>query len=376
MKRPILLTILGLLVLAGLLAGIKTLQIRAMIDQGRQFSPPAEVVTSVAVTADRWETLLTAVGTLEAVQGVVVTAEMTGKVEHIAFASGADVSAGELLVQQDISVEKAQLQAAEALAELARGNFERAAKLLPGNAVSRADYDTNRAQLAEARARVDNLRAVIARKTIRAPFAGRLGIRRIDPGQIISDGDAIVTLQSLDPIYVNFLLPQQHLARVRAGLEVRVLADARPDQPSTGLITAIDPQLDAATRNVRVQALLDNLDEQLRAGMYVDVSVVLPQRQEVLTIPLTAVLNAPYSASVFLIEEQKNADGSSAGKVVRQQFVTLGERRGDLVVVLSGLAADDLVVSTGVFKLRNGQAVEVDNTLAPDFKLAPRPAEG
>jgi membrane fusion protein (multidrug efflux system) len=352
------------------------LQIRAMIDQGRQFSPPAEVVTSVAVTADRWETLLTAVGTLEAVQGVVVTAEMTGKVEHIAFASGADVSAGELLVQQDISVEKAQLQAAEALAELARGNFERAAKLLPGNAVSRADYDTNRAQLAEARARVDNLRAVIARKTIRAPFAGRLGIRRIDPGQIISDGDAIVTLQSLDPIYVNFLLPQQHLARVRAGLEVRVLADARPDQPSTGLITAIDPQLDAATRNVRVQALLDNLDEQLRAGMYVDVSVVLPQRQEVLTIPLTAVLNAPYSASVFLIEEQKNADGSSAGKVVRQQFVTLGERRGDLVVVLSGLAADDLVVSTGVFKLRNGQAVEVDNTLAPDFKLAPRPAEG
>jgi membrane fusion protein (multidrug efflux system) len=376
MKRPILLTILGLLVLAGLLAGIKTLQIRAMIDQGRQFSPPAEVVTSVAVTADRWETLLTAVGTLEAVQGVVVTAEMTGKVEHIAFASGADVSAGELLVQQDISVEKAQLQAAEALAELARGNFERAAKLLPGNAVSRADYDTNRAQLAEARARVDNLRAVIARKTIRAPFAGRLGIRRIDPGQIISDGDAIVTLQSLDPIYVNFLLPQQHLARVRAGLEVRVLADARPDQPSTGLITAIDPQLDAATRNVRVQALLDNLDEQLRAGMYVDVSVVLPQRQEVLTIPLTAVLNAPYSASVFLIEEQKNADGSSAGKVVRQQFVTLGERRGDLVVVLSGLAADDLVVSTGVFKLRNGQAVEVDNTLAPDFKLAPQPAEG
>ena len=376
MKRPILLTILGLLVLAGLLAGIKALQIRAMIAQGRQFSPPAEVVTSVAVTADRWETLLTAVGTLEAVQGVVVTAEMTGKVEHIAFASGADVSAGELLVQQDISVEKAQLQAAEALAELARGNFERAAKLLPGNAVSRADYDTNRAQLAEARARVDNLRAVIARKTIRAPFAGRLGIRRIDPGQIISDGDAIVTLQSLDPIYVNFLLPQQHLARVRAGLEVRVLADARPDQPSTGLITAIDPQLDAATRNVRVQALLDNLDEQLRAGMYVDVSVVLPQRQEVLTIPLTAVLNAPYSASVFLIEEQKNADGSSAGKVVRQQFVTLGERRGDLVVVLSGLAADDLVVSTGVFKLRNGQAVEVDNTLAPDFKLAPRPAEG
>jgi membrane fusion protein (multidrug efflux system) len=376
MKRPILLTILGLLVLAGLLAGIKALQIRAMIDQGRQFSPPAEVVTSVAVTADRWETLLTAVGTLEAVQGVVVTAEMTGKVEHIAFASGADVSAGELLVQQDISVEKAQLQAAEALAELARGNFERAAKLLPGNAVSRADYDTNRAQLAEARARVDNLRAVIARKTIRAPFAGRLGIRRIDPGQIISDGDAIVTLQSLDPIYVNFLLPQQHLARVRAGLEVRVLADARPDQPSTGLITAIDPQLDAATRNVRVQALLDNLDEQLRAGMYVDVSVVLPQRQEVLTIPLTAVLNAPYSASVFLIEEQKNADGSSAGKVVRQQFVTLGERRGDLVVVLSGLAADDLVVSTGVFKLRNGQAVEVDNTLAPDFKLAPQPAEG
>ena len=376
MKRPILLTILGLLVLAGLLAGIKALQIRAMIDQGRQFSPPAEVVTSVAVTADRWETLLTAVGTLEAVQGVVVTAEMTGKVEHIAFASGADVSAGELLVQQDISVEKAQLQAAEALAELARGNFERAAKLLPGNAVSRADYDTNRAQLAEARARVDNLRAVIARKTIRAPFAGRLGIRRIDPGQIISDGDAIVTLQSLDPIYVNFLLPQQHLARVRAGLEVRVLADARPDQPSTGLITGIDPQLDAATRNVRVQALLDNLDEQLRAGMYVDVSVVLPQRQEVLTIPLTAVLNAPYSASVFLIEEQKNADGSSAGKVVRQQFVTLGERRGDLVVVLSGLAADDLVVSTGVFKLRNGQAVEVDNTLAPDFKLAPRPAEG
>ncbi len=375
MKKAVFLTVLGLIIVIGLLAGIKIWQIRAMIAQGEQFVPPPEVVTSAPVTAATWETLLMAVGSLEAVQGVTVTAEMTGKVVDIAFTAGSTVAAGDLLVQQDISVEKAQLRSAESVAELARLEYQRSKKLLATNVVSQADYDRDLAQLTQALAQADDIRAVIAKKTIRAPFAGRLGLRHVNLGQVINDGEAIVTLQSLDPIFVNFSLPQQQLAKIHTGLSVRVSSDALPGEVVTCPITAISPEVDDITRNIRVQATMANREERFRPGMYVNVAVVLPAKEKVLTIPATAVLYAPYSDSVFVIEEKKADDGSPAGKIVRQQFVRLGEKRGDFITVLSGLNAEDTVVSTGAFKLRNGQGVVVDNKLAPEFKLAPEPSE-
>ena len=376
MKKAIFIVVLGLLIVVGALAGSKYLQIRAMIEQGKQYAPPPAVVTSATVMSETWESSLTAVGSVDAVQGVTVTAEMTGKVVRIAFASGNRVSAGDLLVQQDISAETAQLRAAEAVSELARLNFERAKTMLPNEAISLSDYDGLQAQLAEARAEVENTLAMIDKKTIRAPFTGRLGIRQINLGQVINDGQAIVTLQSLGPVFVNFLLPQQQLGKIRTGLPVRLVSDALPGQVVSGEITAIESEVDTATRNIRVQALLDNPGDQLRAGMFANVTVVLPKTEAVLTIPATAVLYAPYSDSVFVIEEKKAEQGLAAGKVVRQQFVSLGEKRGDFIVVTAGLKAGEAVVSTGAFKLRNGQGVVVDNQLAPDFKLAPRPNEG
>jgi len=375
MKKAIFLSISGVLIVVGVLAGIKFLQIRAMIDQGKQFVPPPEVVTAAQVTASSWETLLTSVGSLEAVQGVTITSEITGKVAAIAFTAGDQVNTGNLLVQQDIAVEQAQLRAAESEAELARLEYNRENKLIGKSIIPQADLDRAQAKLTQAKAQADNIRAVIARKTIRAPFAGRLGIRQINLGQVINDGQPIVTLQALDPIYVNFFLPQQDLARISTGLPVRVTTDALPDQLFTCTITAISPEVEAATRNVRVQATLANPEEKLRGGMYVNVAVVLPAQKEVQTIPATAVLYAPYSDSVFVIEDKKAENGSPAGQVVRQQFVRLGEKRGDFVAVLSGLEGRETVVSTGAFKLRNGQEVKIDNTIAPEFKLAPKPDE-
>jgi len=219
-------------------------------------------------------------------------------------------------------------------------------------------------------AQAENIRATIAKKTIRAPFGGHLGIRQVNLGQILREGDPVVTLQSLDPIYVDFSLPQQHLSQLRKGLQVRVTGDALPGETVEGSITAISPQIDAETRNIKVEATVSNRSEKLRPGMFVNVTVGLPVRQKVLVIPSTAVMYAPYSDSVFVITESKEGKG---GKVLRQQFVSLGEKRGDFVAVTRGLGENETVVSTGVFKLRNGQAVVIDNKLAPDFQQAPKP---
>jgi membrane fusion protein (multidrug efflux system) len=375
MAKRIIIAALGLLVLIGLLGGIKGLQIRKMIAQGAQFVPPPETVTTAAAVSAQWESLLSAVGSLEAVQGIMVTAEMTGKVVQIPFEPGAKVKAGDLLVQQDTSSESAQLRSAEATAALARINFERMAKLLPERVVSRSDYDNADAQLKQALAQVDTIQATIDKKTIRAPFAGRLGIRLVNLGQIINAGDPIVTLQTLDPIYVNFQLPQQHLAVVHRGFPIRVLSDALGGDVIEGRITAINPEVESATRNVRLQATLSNQDERLRPGMFVNVTVVLPADEKVLAIPATSILYAPYSNSVFIVEPPKDNPQGGDAKVVRQQFVELGEKRGDFVAVRSGLKEGEQVVSTGVFKLRNGQSVVIDNSLAPPFKLAPEPTE-
>jgi membrane fusion protein (multidrug efflux system) len=375
MKKRFILAIIGVSVVAGLLGGIKGLQIDRMIAHSKQFVPPPETVTTAVASLQAWESVLTAVGSLAAVQGVTVTAELTGKVVQIAFTPGALVQAGNLLVKQDTSSEEAQLRSAEAAAALAKLNVERLGKLLVERTIAQSQYDNSEASYKQAIAQADNIRASIAKKTIRAPFAGRLGIRLVNLGQVINEGEAIVSLQSLDPIYVNFSLPQQQLSSVKAGLAIRVTTDALPDQVVNGKITAINPQVDAATRNIRVQATVTNADERLRPGMYVNVAVVLPGRDQVLAIPATAVLYAPYSDSVFIIEDPPEANPGQPVKVVRQQFAQLGEKHGDFVAVRSGLKEGDTIVSTGVFKLRNGQTVTVDNSLSPEFQLKPTPVE-
>jgi len=375
MTKRILFTALGLVVVIGLLGGIKGLQIGRMAAQGDQFAPPPETVTTAPVQAVSWESVLSSVGSLEAVQGVTVTAELTGKVVEIAFTPGSTVKAGDLLVKQDTASEEAQLRATEATVALARLNLQRLTKLLADNTISQSQHDNAEAQFKQAVAQADSIRAVIAKKTIRAPFAGRLGIRLVNLGEVLKEGQPIVSLQSLDPIYVNFLLPQQQLGQVQRGLNVRVTTDGAPGQVIEGKVTAINPEVDAATRNIRIQATIANPEERLRPGMFVNVAVVLPAREKVLAIPATAVLYAPYSDSVFVVEEKKNEKTGQPSKVVRQQFARLGEKRGDFVAVASGLKEGEVVVSTGVFKLRNGQPVTVDNTLAPEFKLTPKPED-
>ena len=373
MTKKIILTLVIVLVLVGLLAGIKGLQFQTMFVQGANFAQPPETVTTTEVKQDTWQPTLTAVGSVAAVQGVMLSAEMSGAVKNIAFESGATVRAGDLLVELDSSVEQAQLRSAMASADLARLNLERARELRGKKMMSQADLDSAEAQAKQANAQIDNIRAVIAKKTIRAPFAGRTGIRQVNLGQFLDNGAAIVTLQSLDPVYVDFALPQQNLARLSVGMAVRVTTDAFPGQSFEGKLTAINSEVDAVTRNVRLQATLAT-DGRLRPGMYVNVAAVLPETERVLMIPATAVLYAPYGDSVFVVEDKKDEKSGVVGKVLNQRFVRLGKTRGDFVVVASGLDVDQTIVTTGVFKLRNGMSVVVDNKLAPNFQFAPKPA--
>jgi len=373
MAKRIILTILGLIIIVGAIAGVKVLQIRRMIDSGGQFIPPPETVSTARVGFDSWESVITAVATLEAVQGVTVAAEQAGKVVNIAFSPGAFVNKGDLLVQLDSAAEEAQLRSIRIGRDLAQTNLRRLADLVKKGLIAQVDYDNAEASFKQSEAQIDNISAIIAKKSIRAPFSGRLGVRLINLGQILREADAIVSLQVLDPIFVNFMLPQQELGRIKIGLPVRLSSDSLGAQLISGAITTINPTVDEVSRNIRVQATVANKDELLRPGMFGSVSVVLPSRTEVSTIPGTAVLYAPYSDSVFVVEEKKDEKSGKSGLVIRQQFVRLGEKRGDFVAVLSGLQKEETVVSTGVFKLRNSQAVVVDNSHAPTFELNPKP---
>jgi membrane fusion protein (multidrug efflux system) len=365
--------LLILAVFAGPLVLVKGVQIKAMIDAGKNMTMPPETVTAAEVAPQSWETSISATGTVAPVQGVTVTAELGGKVVKIAFEAGSTVKAGDLLVQLDTSSEEAQLRAAEATAALAKANLDRARELRTSNTNSAAELDAADAQAKQAAAQVDNLRAIIAKKTVKAPFAGRLGLRTINLGQIIKDSDPITTLQTLDPVYVNFSVPQQELARMTPGSPVRITTDAAPDAKFEGTITALNAEVDPVTRNIRVQSTIKNEGEKLRAGMFARVEVVLPEKQDVLAVPATAISYAPYGDSVFIIEEKKDEKTGQVQKVLRQQFVRLGTARGDFVAVTEGLKAGQTVVTSGVFKLRGGMPVVIDNKLAPKAELNPKP---
>ena len=365
-------TIAGLLLLVALLVGIKAGQIVKMINAGKAFVPPPEAVTSAKAETAEWLPMKSAIGTLVSVRGATLGAELPGTVREVHFDSGTFVRKGQVLVKLDTSAEEAQLASAEADAALARLNLDRARSLREGGANTPADLDLAVARAKAAAAAADVLKATIAKKTIRAPFDGRIAIRQVELGQVISAGAQVASLQSVDPIYAEFSLPQQALAELKMGQKAHMHVDIFPDAEWDGAITTINSEVDPSTRNVRVRATFPNRDGRLRPGMFAKVEVQSAEPRPVLAIPATAVLFAPYGDSVFVVEERKDAAGK-ATSVAQQKFVRLGERRGDLVAVVSGLAPGETVVTSGAFKLRNGMAAAIHNELAPDVKLAPRP---
>jgi membrane fusion protein (multidrug efflux system) len=367
------LVIIGLVVVIALIGLIKFLQINTLIHT----KPPlqTEAVSTTEAKRETWQEALTSVGSLTAVQGVTVAAELDGKIVEVDFEAGSSVKAGDVLVRQDTSVEAAQLKAAEATVELAQVNLKRTKELLDKATVSQAQFDSDNASSKQGEAALENIRATIAKRTIKAPFAGKLGIRLVNLGQNLKAGDSIVSLQALNPIFIDFYLPQEQLGQLAVGLPVRLSGDAIAGVDVVGKITAISPDIDSSTRNVRVQATVDNAAGHLHPGMYVDVSVELPIVDKVLTIPATSVVYAPFGDTVYVVDSKKDDDSGQMIKVVRQQIVRLGARRGDFVVVLSGLKAGDTIVTSGVFRLRPGSAVTVNNTLAPDAQLAPKPSD-
>ncbi len=369
-KRMILMLVLVLLLVGGL-GVVKFQQIQVAIAEGAAYQPPPEAVTTIVAAAEAWPETIHAIGTVEAVRGVTVSADLSGTVDRVAFESGRAVEAGAVLVELDTRQERAQLAAAEAARDLARVTFQRMEGLLAERVISRAEFDRATADSRATEARVGEIRAAIDRKTIRAPFAGILGLRQVNVGQYLAGGDPVVTLQSLHPIYVNFGVPQQVVYEMRTGRAVRISLDPRTGVVLTGQITALDSAVDEATRNVQVQATLPNPRGVLRPGMFVETEVVLGAGAPVITLPASAVNSAPFGDSVFVVADLEANGRTYRG--VRQRFVKLGATRGDQVAVRSGLEPGEEVVTSGVFKLRTGVAVHVDNSIQPGNNPAPRP---
>ena len=363
--------LLGLGAVVAVLVGAKAQQINAM--SAAENVLPVEAVTTAKALQQSWNPTLYSVGSLTAENGITLSSEEAGTVARIDFVSGATVAKGTLLAQLDVSVEQAQLRAAEATAELSRLNAERIRELRNKDTLAQADLDTVEAQLKQANASAEAIRAQIEKKTFRAPFSGTLGIRKVNNGQYVNAGQAIVELQTLDPIHVDFALPQQRVVDLAVGQPVEVTTDGVTGAKFTGTITALDPRVDPATRNLRVRATLANSGARLRPGMFANVEVLLPAGEPVVVVPASAILYAPYGDSVFIIERKKNAKGAEE-TTVRQQTVRLGLARGDFVVVTSGVKAGEEIVSTGAFKLRNGAPVLINNSVVPDAELAPKPA--
>jgi membrane fusion protein, multidrug efflux system len=369
-KRMILMLTVTVAVLA-VLGFLKFQQFQAAAAQAAGFQPPPEAVTTIVAQPEEWPDTLAVIGTTAAVQGVTVSADLPGLVARISFESGQSVRQGDVLVELDTREEQAQLAAAEAQRELARLNFERMQALVVDGAISRADYDRAAAEQKSSDARVGEITAGIARKTIRAPFSGVLGIRQVNLGQYLSAGDPVVPLQSLHPIYVNFGIPQQDTARVRVGGRIRVTTDNLSGVEFTGRVTAIDSVVSPETRNVQVQATVPNPGGKLRPGMFVQTSFVTGATRSNVSLPASAISYAPFGDSVFVLADMKGPGGQTY-RGARQQFVKLGPSRGDRVAVLSGVNPGDEVVTSGTFKLRNGAAVHVNNAVQPANSASPK----
>lgn len=364
--------VLGFVVLIG---GVKASQIASLMAMGEAMMMPPTVVSSVMVTEQEWEQTLQSVGTLEAKQGVVVSADVPGRVTEILFSAGSEVEKGDPLIRQDTSSERAQLRAAEASVLLAKVNLDRVESLLKKSVSSQAEFDTASARYKEAVAQADNIRTIIDKKTITAPFDGRLGIRLVNVGSDLASGTPIVSLQAIDPIMVNFSIPQRQISQLAVGLPVNLESDAVPGEVFTGSISVVNPEVDTVTRSVRVQATLVNQSKKLLPGMFAKVNVILPQKKSVLAVPSTAISFATFGDSLYVIEETPAEGEKAAGFTLKQKFVRIGESRGDFISIEKGIDANEKVVGNGVFKLHNGMSVVINNEALPEFQLSPTPED-
>jgi len=343
------------------LVDMKALQFRAMGAMAAKMTPPPTTVTSAVVKEQDWAPVLSAVGSISAVQGALLSTDLAGTVAKVNFQSGGEAKKGDVLVELVVSQEDADL-------ELARSNLVRTRDLAARKVVSKQELDA-------AESAYKQKEGIVAKKQVRAPFDGQLGIRQVNVGQNIKEGQQVVQLTALDPVYVDFALPQQELSKISTGLEVRVRTDAVAGREFKGKLTAINAMVDTVTRNVSLQGTLENPDHALRPGMFAKVELLLPEKSKTLVIPGSAVSYAPFGDSVFVIEKKKDEKTGKETQTIRQQFVKVGEARGDLISIVDGLKANETVVGTGVFKLRNGMAVTINNDLAPKSQEKPNPVD-
>ena len=371
MAKRIVLMAAVLLILVSCLAFVKFRQIQTTVAAHASFQPPPEAVTTIVAQRQRWPEVIDAIGTVAAVQGVTVSADLPGIVRSINFESGKSVTAGDILVMLDTREERAQLAEAEAQRDLTKANFARMQRLANEGVISRMDFEKADADQRQTEAKVSEIRATIERKTIRAPFSGVLGIRQVNLGQYLAGGNPIVSLQALNPIYVNASVPQQASGQVRVGQQLVATANEVKGAGFPGRVTAIDSVVDESTRNFQVQATLQNPGGKLRPGMFVQVKLAIGGDRNFISLPSSAINYAPYGDSVFVLADMKDPGGHPY-RGVRQQFVKLGTARGDQVAVLSGIDPGDEVVTSGAFKLRNGAAVQVNNSVQPSNSAAPR----
>jgi membrane fusion protein, multidrug efflux system len=374
LKRMILMLVVVLALLGGL-GFFKYRQISAAIAQGKSFAPPPTAVTTLVAKHETWPATFNVIGTAQAIQGVTVSADLPGTIDKINFESGQQIKAGEVLVELDTRQERAQLAAAEADFDLAKITYARQQKLVSEGVVARTEYDNALAQQKSTEARVGEIKATIERKTIRAPFSGILGLRQANLGQYLAAGQAIVSLQSLNPIYVNFGVPQQTTPQLKVGRTLSITSDDLPGAHFNGQVTALDSVVDQTTRNIQVQATMTNPGGKLRSGMFVQVEVALGAAREVISLPATAINYAPYGDSVFVVAEMQDPKTGKSYKGVRQQFVKVEGSRGDQVGVVSGINPGEEIVTSGVFKLRNGASVEVNNQVTPSNNPKPKPED-
>jgi membrane fusion protein (multidrug efflux system) len=370
--------IIVLLLMAGLIGGlgfIKYRQVESAIAAGASFSIPATSVTTVVAKRETWPSTLSVIGTAAAIEGVTVGADLPGTVDKIHFESGQAVHEGDILVELDIRQERAQLANIEAQRDLAKVQYGRAEELSKAGVISKSEYDNAASQQKATEAQVNEVKASIARKTIHAPFTGILGLRQISLGQYLAAGQAIVSLQSVNPIYVNFGVPQQDTPKMKIGRSVRVTSTDLPGIGFPGKITALDSVINEQTRNIQIQATLANSGGKLRPGQFLEVELTLDQPRSVIPLPASAINYAPSGDSVFVVGDIKDEKSGKSYKGVRQQIVKIEGSRGDQVAIVSGLNPGDEVVSAGAFRLRNAAPVEVNNSVQPSNSPKPNPEE-
>jgi membrane fusion protein (multidrug efflux system) len=379
-------TIATLIIILGTLIGLKGAQISTLIGFGKQMQalgPPPESVNSARVIQQDWEQSLAAVATVVSSKGVALSNDAPGVVSKLLFDSGSKVKLGQPLMELDSRVERAQLESLEARLQLARQSLERTRTLLGGGVSTQSEFDAQESAVKGLAADVKGLQAQIERKTVRAPFDGRLGIRAVNLGQYLNPGTTLTILESTDSVFVDFTLPQTALEQIQVGRPVRVRATPTSPPLGEGSISAFDSSMNAVTRTLKVRASVPNAKSLLRTGMFVNVEVLLPEYTAVLAVPATAVVHAAYGDSVFLVEPKEAEAGAAAGAapastpaplVARQQFVRLGSARGDFIAILEGVSMGQEVVSAGAFKLRNGAPISIKNEIVNEPLLDPRPA--